>query len=460
MASPAQPCACSPYGNLCCCGTQDGNTVVQPLCQTLPDGLVVNNPAYVLSLNKSFWTYKFLTDCDSLTRGISSFVIPICREINGDNITVEERIDGCGVFTAVPFELKLSDPKFGLAPTGFQFLKVETDDRFDKGVSIEYRISIIGDYPEVVEFISLKAADVIYTFGCPNCYIVPGCVLEGKLLVSKQCGTVIINNQATLQYSVHVDNVGKATLDLVEFEDIVFIPEQLTTGTVTVDPATLNIDKSVLGQVRIYGDLGAIDPGGRVTVTYTIPIASISDPGRYTINNTAKAAATGTISTDTCQTSFDAVQLRADKCCSVNGSTGTFTLTVSGVGNTPDTVVDIYDRLDIPTGVTIQFRSLSGCEGYYAGTQNPIPLDTDITGPASFDIICRNALVPAGGSYTKTGSYILVSSSVVGTSTIVNSITNVIPVNVDNIIYKGTQNLPAAASIAVELSQTCTTPCV
>jgi hypothetical protein len=44
MALPAQPCNGSPYLNICCCGMQTGITVVQPECQTLPDGSVVNNP--------------------------------------------------------------------------------------------------------------------------------------------------------------------------------------------------------------------------------------------------------------------------------------------------------------------------------------------------------------------------------------------------------------------------------
>ncbi|WP_277668564.1 hypothetical protein [Caproiciproducens galactitolivorans] len=459
MALPAQPCNCSPYSNICCCGTQTGITVVQPKCQTLPDGSVVNNPAFVLALNASFWTYKFSIDCNSATRGISAIGIPICLEINAINITVEEKIDGCGDFNTVPFELIQNDPNFGSAPTGFQFLKIETGGRYDKGLCVEYRIRIIGDYPEAVQPISVKAATVVYKFACTGCFIVPGCVPKGQLLVSKECGTIISNNQASFEYEVHVDNVGKGVLSLVEFEDVITIPSQLSIGSITVSPSSLNVDTSTTGQVKIFGNIGTIEPGGRVVITYSIPVVAISSPGGYLISNTARAAAEGTKSADLCGTTLNVVKLSADKCCSVNGSMGIFKMTISSVGNSPNVVIDIFDRMQIPFGVTVNFSSFNGCEAYFADTLTPIPLNTNIEGPVGIDIICRNATVPSNGSFEKTISYSLVSSSVTKAS-VVNTITNVSPKDIENLVYEGTENIPAAANIEVELLQTCRTPCM
>ncbi len=458
MANPAQPCLCSPYENLCCCGPQNGISVVQPQCQTLPDGSVVTNPAFVPSTNKSYWTYKFITDCgDSATRAISDLGIPICETILAGHVIVSEKIDGCGEFVSVPFELISNDPNFGEAPPGFQYLKVETNDRYEKGVCVVYRIEITGNYPAAIEPIKVKAGTPVLTFDC-GCFLVPECNPEGKLSITKSCDYTIVNNQATLFYNLDVFNTGNATLENVQFLDTIFIPTQLTFGTIIVTP-DLSINTGIPGEIIISGNLGNIDPGGQVLISYVIPITAVSEPGRYLINNNATVSAAETSDTASCLTTLDVVQLRASKCCSIDGETGTYTLTVTSVGNSPDIVVNLFDFMQIPAGITIIFLSLSGCEGFLSGTTTPIPTNTPITGPQGFDFICRNALIPAGGSFVKIGSYVLVSSSVVGTTTIRNTITDVVPVDPAGQIFLGVSGIPATADIEITLSQVCNTPC-
>ncbi len=459
MATPAHPCECTQYLNICCCGPQNGISVVQPMCQNLPDGSVVNNPAFVPQLNKSFWTYKFLTDCNKTTKAISNFAILICGVISADTITVSEKIDGCGIFVSVPFSLSKTDPNFGTAPEGFQFLKVETAGRYENGVSVEYRLEITGDFPVAAQPINVKAGLNILTFDCEDCFLVPECNPSGKLTVTKNCSHTISNNQARLSYNVHVGNIGNASLFDVEFEDRIFIPTQLVAGQITVTPDTLNVDTGTQGVIRIYGNIGDIAPGGNVTITYDIPIANVQIPGRYLINNTATAAAEGTQASSSCSTTIDVVRLRADKCCSIEGDKTTYTLSVTSVDQSPDILVNLYDKLEVPTGVTVKFLDLSGCEGYFSGTGEPVPTNTNITGPVGLDFICRYAAVPAGGVYIKYGSYSLVSSSVVGTSTITNTITKVEPVNPDAQVFLGVSNVPVSANVDVELVQVCQKPC-
>lgn len=459
MANIAEPCSCVAYTNICCCEPQDGITVVQPSCQTLPDGSIVNNPAFVPSLTRSFWSYKFLTDCSRNTRAISNFLIPICELILAPNIIVSEKIDGCGSFEPVPFTLTMNDPNFGTPPQGYQYLKVEVNGRYEKGVSVEYRIEIVGDFPVGIQAISLKAANNLYEFSCDDCFLVPRCNPQGTLAVTKVCDYTIQNNQAVLNYRVHVDNIGNGTLADVQFNDTIFLSSLLGIGPITVTPSSLVVTTSTPGRIGINGNLGTIDPSQQVSIQYTIPIVSITGPGSYTINNTAIASATGTTDSDICNLTLNVVSLQANKCCSIENGTGVFTLTIGSIGTSPDVLVDIFDRMEIPSGITIRFLELSGCEGYFADTTNPIPLNTNLTGPLSFDLICRNALVPSGGQYVKVGRYQLVSSAVVGTATISNSITNVLPVDPANQVFLGVANLPATASISVQLAQTCNTPC-
>lgn len=460
MARPAQPCECSPYQNLCCCGPINGISVVQPACQNLPDGRVVNNPAYVPEWNKSYWTYKFIADCGKDTKAISNFGIPVCETLIKENITVYEKIDGCGSFVSVPFSLTKNDPNLGPAPVGYQWLKIENQNRYETGVSVEYRIELLGDYPVSAQPIKVKAGNAISTFSCSNCFLVPECNPQGKLVITKECNHTIKNNQAVLNYKIIVNNVGNAPLDNVQFSDTIFIPNQLTLGAIVVTPATLTVNTSTPGQIIISGNLGTIIPGGSVTITYQISIANVTTPGKYQISNTANVAAEGTKDSATCHTNLDVVQLKAEKCCKIEGNTGVYTLTIASVGLSPDVVVNIYDHMDIPSGVTVKFLNLSGCEGYFTGTNNPVPTNTNISGPVGIDIVCRNALVPAGGSYQKVGSFVLVASSVVGSATVMNTITDVVPVDPDAQIFLGTIGIPAVAPIDVNLSMTCNKPCL
>ncbi len=460
MADVAKPCTCSPYLNICCCGAKNGISVVQPACQNLPDGSVVNNPAFVPELDKSFWTYKLITDCSQATKAISNFVIPVCDIIPAENIIVSEKIDGCGQFVPVPFTLTKTDPNFGTAPEGFQFLKIETEDRYEKGVSVEYRLEIVGDFPLAVQPIKVKAGTSILTFECDDCFLVPECNPQGELVLIKECGHTIINNQATLHYSLSVTNIGNAALDDVDFKDTIFIPTQLITGPITVTPPTLTVDTTIPGQVRISGNLGTIEPGGVVPITYEIPIASITTAGEYLINNTADVSAKGTKDSASCTTKIDVVELRADKCCTIDGNQGTYTLTISSENDSPDIVVDIHDHMEVPTGVTIKFTSFNGCEARFSGSGDPVPLNTDITGPVGLDFICKSALIPSGGSFQKTLSFTLVSSSVLGTAVIDNTITEVIPVDPGAQVLLGVLNLPASAQIDIQLNMICQKPCL
>lgn len=455
---PAEDCSCTPYSLLCCCGPQNGISVIQPVCQNLPDGSVVNNPAFVPGLNKSFWTYKFMTDCNRMTRGISSIGIPVCSIIIPENLMVSEKIDGCGTFTPVPFTLTADDPNFGPAPEGFQFLKIETDNRYDKGVTVEYRLEIVGDYPAAIQPIRVKTAATVYVFDC-GCFQVPRCNPEGKLFITKECSTSVIDNQAALNYNLTVNNIGDSALDNVQFTDIIAIPTSFRIGTIQVTPPSLNVDTGTPGQIRISGNLGTILPGGQVIISYSIQITGVISPGSYIITNMAAATAAGTQAFANCSASLNAVQLSTDKCCSIDGNNAVYRVLVSSVGASPNVTVNIVDLFFIPGGVTIRFTTFGDCRAVFSDTGEHVPLGVDITGPRGIQIFCTNVLIPQNGSIHKEIGFILVSSSVPGISTIANQIQSVTPTNPGDQLFLGAGVLPERANINVELSLTCLNPC-
>lgn len=458
MADQIQPCNCTSYKNICCCGVQNGISVVQPQCQVLSDGSVVNNPAYDPLLTKSFWTYKFITDCDKDTRAISNFVIPICKSILSQSIEVFEKIDGCGQFQSVPFTLSLTDPNFGNAPEGFQWLKIETNERYEKGVSVEYRIELVGNFPTDSQPIKVKAATRILTFDC-GCFLIPKCNPQGVLSVIKTCSHTIVNNQVTLNYNVNVTNTGNAALDNVQYLDTVFISSTLLLGTITINQPTLSINATIPGEVIISGNLGTINPGQTISVIYTIPIVSITTPRIYTVNNTVKVLSTGTESSNSCSAEFDAVQLDVKKCCNIDENKGSFTVTISSVGQSPNTTVNVIDNFVIPSGIILQFNSFGGFTATFTSSEESVPLNTNIIGPVNITLTANNLQIPAGGSINKTVSFSTVSSSLVGIATIENTVNSIVLTEPNSQIFLGTEHLPVKSAIDVTLSLACRQPC-
>lgn len=460
MADIIQPCDCIPYENLNCCGSINGISVMQPKCQSTPDGQVVNNPCFDSENGKSYWSYKILTDCTQDTRGISNILIPICSSIPRENIVVSEKIDGCGTFNSIDFELIMDDPNFGLAPEGFQWLKIETNDRFDKGISVEYRLEIDGNFPVSTLPINIKASTALLTFDCNDGFLVPACNPQGTLNITKNCNYTIVNNEATLIYSIAVSNIGNATLNDVQFKDNIIIPSILTLGKISVNPSSLEVNTLVPGEIIISGNLGNIDPSQVVKIDYTIPITAIEIPGVYIISNNAKASASETEATATCSTALNAVQLNTNNCCQLTDSNvGEFQITLSSIGQSPDTVVKIVDNIFIPGGVTLRFNSFDGCIATFANTDEIVPINTDLVGPLRISVTCNDLAIPSSGLIRKSIKFTVVSTSVFRQIAIQNSIESVTPTFPDRQIFLGAGSFPIEADVTVEASLGCTKPC-
>ncbi len=377
-------------------------------------------------------------------------------------MVVEEQIDGCGSFTSVPFELKKTDPNFGVPPAGFQYLKIETSDRYDVGVGVIYRVQIDGNFPEAAQPIKVKAGTQIITFNCDpgKCFIVPSCPPSGKLVIVKKCEEVIKDNRLTLKYTYDITNQGNAPISLVEgTARIIFDANNFTLGTIIVDPASLNVDTSTPGIIVVTGTVGPILPGEVVKVAITVPIQSISAPNTYLVTANTTAVAADTTATVSCVLNIDAVQLLADKCCSITeGNKGAFRITVASVGNSPQTSVGIVDKLIIPQDVTVQFQGFDGCTATL-GDGSPVPLNSNITN-ATINVKCSPLTVPKGGSVQKNIKFTVVSTtSFQSPSAITNTLQEVSFLNGATQIFLGVTPVPVSASVNVLGTVQCQKPC-
>ncbi|MBB6453339.1 putative repeat protein (TIGR01451 family) [Salirhabdus euzebyi] len=454
MVDVCNSCECVPYQNICACPPIQGISVVQPQCQTLPTGTISQNPCFDEEADVSYWTYKFLTDSTpgQLVSGISNFVIPICETITEEDINVLEKIDGCGEFTEVAFTLDDTDPNFGPAPEGFNWLKVETDDRYDKGVCVEYRLEIEGNFPACAQPIGVKAGPNDFFFDCEDCYLVP-CCGAAELTVDKTCE--LEGNVAT--FKVSVCNTGDTTLENIELLDVVTFPENLPYTEITVSPNQLEVDE-MDGLIEFFGNIGSLEPGECTNREIQITFAP-TEPGEYAIENTATAEAEdGTLGTDTCDLVLAVVQVSGDKCCIVNGNNIQFVLSVTNQPDSPATNVTLFDTICIPEGLTVEFDSFgTDCTAFISETDTPVETGEELEGPLCIDIVCETEL-PADGEVEKVIELTIVQSTTFGPTPITNVLSDIF-ITEDDQVELEPINIPAEADATFTAMVECDTPC-
>ncbi|MBC7959286.1 MAG: hypothetical protein H7X94_05425, partial [Vallitaleaceae bacterium] len=129
------------------------------------------------------------------------------------------------------------------------------------------------------------------------------------------------------------------------------------------------------------------------------------------------------------------------------------------LGSSPDTTVKITDSIVIPPGVTVQFNDYESCLAVFGNTATPVPLNTNILGPAMIMITCPNTFIPSNSIAQKVITLTVISSAVVGTTVIPNTLQEVNLVNPNEQILLGVGNLPISAIVQVTLSFGCSQPC-
>ena len=450
-------CICIPYTNICCCGPTGGICVVQPTCQRLLDGLVYQNPVYLPELHKTFYTYKTMTDCAAATRGISTIVIPICSKITAQNVVVYEKINCCTLFEEIEFEIVTSDPFFGTPPDGFNFLKIETSGRYDKGVCTVYLIEMLGDFPTASEDIQIKAANNKLIFDC-GCFLMPACPPEGKLALEQKCSKSIVDNQLFLSYEVNVSNVGAAAIDDVLFEDIIFYNTSFGIGSITTDPP-LDIDTSTPGEIKLSGNLGTLEPSAVRIIRIDVETDAFTQPGEFTFTNMSKATGGSQEQSATCDSVVKVVKLIGDKCCVVEGGQVRFIFSIANAQGSPATTIDYSDRMVIPEGLIVKFLDFDGCTATYEDSGLPVPLNTDIEGAVSIILSCSG--VPLGQSTTFSKNILLEIVCVMSSRvmSLVNTLRQTALSNPDEELLLPVENIPVSAEVAVQYSTECKNPC-
>lgn len=394
----ADTCVCPNSVNISCRGGF-GIGVYQPECQIIPNGDRVGNPYYDTDTDTSYYTYGVLLNCGTFSGvpvgDLEEFFVPVCQNIPLESVVaVDQILDSCPSFTPVLYDFVNSGGQ--PPPTGYQFLRIRVDDELQEGGCGQYRIALSGRYdPDVTTdniIFTVVTSDRLSNFGAGAQFLLASCPPLPRLTVNKSCETVIANNRATLNYSVIVSNTGDADLTNVAYDDIInFDGSNITLGNIVVTPDTISVDTSVSGVIMFSGNLGDINIGQSVNISYTIALQAFAAPNTYTFNNLAIASSSTAEGSSECITDVEVVAITTNNCCNIDGNMANFIVSLTNQTNSPNTEIVVENLLTVPRGLTVNFTSFGNCQAFFDGTTNEVPLNEAVTN-SIIRVICTTDL--------------------------------------------------------------------
>lgn len=380
-------CNCRPQQNLVCVnqGSGDSNnrnniTIAQPTCVILPDSSMEENPYFDATDNYSYWSYKIVVSCTTPDDFLpTNIYFPLYTSIEQDSVTVTERIVTCGSFNEVPFTFE--NPSGITPPEGFKYLSIAIDNRYTNSISAVYILRIKGSYPTTSQPIYVNTNDTgVITY--EGDFLIPGEPLMPRIAISKASTLFIADNQASADYVVTISNTGNTMLENIQYTDTVnYLASNITIGMVTALPEDIiNVDTSTPGTVRLTGNIPNLNPGENFVLSYNIPITSISTPDTYSFTSNATVTSNDINASVSDDLLLEAVSFTDNILCSTNTSgEGVFTIALESIQNSPESEIIVNSLMTIPSGITVRFTDFSNCTAVFSGTENPVPLNMDIT---------------------------------------------------------------------------------
>lgn len=397
-------CNCRPTSNSVCVFNFPLNSAAQPTCQPLTDGRVVDNPFYDTEADISYFTYAFTR---SAFQGllIDGVFIPVCENVTGQILSIDEQISICGRFEEVT--PVFNSPLAPTPPAGFQYIYIPNDGRYGTGVYLTYRLSIPGDFVLGGTGPLAFRADGINRIFDGN-YDLLTCFNEPRITVLQQ-GEAIVNGSQfpDINWSFFVANTGNTPLTNVQFVDeILFDGSIINVEDVTASPPGVNIIIGT-GSIRLEYTVANLGVGEGFEVTAEAEFSNFTVPNTYPFDSTATVTATAgteTITDEKLLTVFiEAAQVQLDFFCEFDNQTriGQIGLNIETVGASPTTRVQASFFMNTGNFSTFIIRAIGGgdCRLVDVITNETVPINVPITTPNSslYVLSCRNILVPEDG---------------------------------------------------------------
>lgn len=458
-------CECLPSANIVCVTNQNIN-VTQPACQRLPDDTLQPNPYFNIESNFSYFTYTVIGSC---ALAFTDVYIPVCDTLTMDLLTVNESLASCGRFNPVSYTFE--NPVGVIPPEGFQYIRIQSEDRFDAGACVTYRLQLMGDYENGgigILVLTTPNGDLAFDGG----YTVPTCPQVPRVTITQTVERFIMDNTATLMYTTNIANTGNVDLTEIAFSNpITYDSGNVTLGTITTVPPDLIIT-SGNDLITFSTTIDTLNIGEMITFTYTIPIAGFAGPGTYTFSSMATATLPTSddltiltlgesVTNATTNITIEVVAVAGSACCIVDGNTITFQMNIVNQPNSPSTFIDVGATLQLISPLTIRFTSLSSCGAVFPDG-SPVPLNQDITSGDLIDIGCINQSLPIGTSLQLQVIFDIISINTSMLPPFPPLVLTLVDINLtatDAQIFLPVTGLPATATANVNTTLNCSLQC-
>lgn len=392
--------------NLCNCPpavnvnnkTGTGFALAQPQCQSIPDGRRAPNPFFVVEENRTYYTYELINGCNDSLGDIMYLFISIYENIPLADITsVEQRLDGCDEFTPIAFDFENTSGE--VPPTGYRFLRVLINGQLGRGACGLYRIGVAGNYQTT----NIPPFELGYVIQSPQFEVglqagsglFLGVPSATRLNVVKTCEVAMTEGQGALFYTVTIGNPNDIPVDNIFYSDTVSYSMDLIIGNVTVEPATIVVDTSMVGIIRLNGNIGSLEPGESFEITYQIEINGAMAIGQYTISNLATTQSGFITGMDQCSLTLDGVSLTPVNRCNVRvDGLLFFNMGLANNEGSPEVSALFASTFMIPQGAEVFFVDFDGCTATFIDTGQEVPIEAGLRGPRLIRIECSVTLPP------------------------------------------------------------------
>lgn len=458
-------CICPPSTNIVC-NSQTGTSefadvisIAQPECVILPDNTLRSNPFYDETISTSYWAYKIVVNCNANLFSAVNIYIPIYENIEEQELVVSERILSCGRFEEVSYNF--SNPQGVTPPEGFKYINIPVSGRYTTAACVLYRLSILGDYPQVQQniFIQERGGGIVeFTAD----YLVAGEPLIPRITVLKDSQVLIVNNEASIDYTVTITNTGNVDLGEISYLDIInYDGTNITIGSITVNPSSVQIDTSTNGTIRLTDIFPSLNMGQTITITYNVPIVSFATPDTYVFTSSTTATSEQSQGSKVPSTAeIQVVEFTSTANCNViQPNSASFAFGAISIPNSPTAQLDFENTITIPSNVVVTFTSFGGCTAVFEDTGEPVPINMPITN-TEIDVIC-SATVNSNASVEFVVSFVVVSVNILAQqmAEVVSSLDSVSLVDPSQQVLLGVAPLPNIVRVNIDSTSECSNPC-